>query len=138
MHAAIPPPRKASTWICDSCREEIATIEEGWVEWLVRRVGDTWMGHGLRLVHHHSHSPASKCQYPQQAKHRPDDSVLLDLPLKSLLGPDGLMELLRMLAQGELPQAEVIEMIKRLHIPGYEHARLDSTPALAVGAIDLN
>ncbi|VEG89833.1 Uncharacterised protein [Legionella spiritensis] len=39
------------------------------------------------------------------------------------LGADGLMQLLILLSEQRLPQDQVLEMIKRLHIPGYEHAR---------------
>jgi hypothetical protein len=130
--------KRSNRWTCDSCRQEITTIETGWVEWLVRKVDGAWIGRGLRLVHHQPYSPVNRCQYNQQAERHTDGSMLLDLPLKSFLGPDGLTRLLGMLAQGELPQQDVLEMIKRLHIPGYEQARPYFDAAIANGAFEPN
>ncbi len=48
------------------------------------------------------------------------------------------MELLLFIARGELPTPEVLEMIKRPRIPGYEHARLHFKDALAAGAFEPN
>lgn len=45
------------------------------------------------------------------------------LCLERFLGPDGLILLLSLLAAGELPTVEVIELAKRVQIPGYELAR---------------
>jgi hypothetical protein len=67
-----------------------------------------------------------------------DGSIVNDLPLESFLGPDGLMELLSFIAGGELPTPEVLEMIKRLHIPGYEEARLHFGSALDEGVFEPN
>lgn len=52
------------------------------------------------------------------------------------LGADGLMMLLGFIANNELPTPEVLEMIKRLHIPGYEHARLHFERAIAEGVFE--
>ena len=60
------------------------------------------------------------------------------MELKYFLGPDGLMELLSMMDENEAPQIEIIEMIKRLHIPGYEHARLHFDEAISDGAFEPN
>jgi hypothetical protein len=62
--------------------------------------------------------------------------TLHDSHLNSFLGTDGLMLLLSMLAEGDLPKEEVLEMIKRLHIPGYEHARFHFERAIAQGVIE--
>lgn len=37
-----------------------------------------------------------------------------------------------------IPQEDVLEMIKRLHIPGYEHARLHFDEAIADGVFEPN
>jgi hypothetical protein len=42
------------------------------------------------------------------------------------------------LARDELPKDEVLEMIKRLHIPGYEHARQHFQRAIADGVFEPN
>lgn len=59
-----------------------------------------------------------------------------DLPLKSFLGIDGLMYLLCKIAQGEIPTNQLLEMIKRLYIPGYEIARRHFDKALRKGIIE--
>ncbi len=53
-----------------------------------------------------------------------------DAELPAFIGPDGLMDLLEMLAEDEFPRSEVLELIKRIHIPGYEHARLSFSEAI--------
>ena len=45
------------------------------------------------------------------------------LPLERLLGADGLMILLSLLDEGELPPREILELAKRVQIPGYELVR---------------
>jgi hypothetical protein len=45
------------------------------------------------------------------------------LPLDLLVGPDGLMVLLSLLAEGELPRTEILELVRRVQIPGYELIR---------------
>lgn len=129
-----------NTWICDSCGSLIQDVSHGWVEWLIRKDGDKRTGHGLRLVHHCSaHTPLDgRCQYSSQIEHDRDGSILNDLPLKSFVGADGLIELLALIAEGEVPTTEVLEMIKRLHVPGYEHARLHFDAAIAAGAFEPN
>jgi hypothetical protein len=48
------------------------------------------------------------------------------------------MHLLSFLARDELPKDEVLEMIKRLHVPGYEHARLHFDRAIREGVFEPN
>ena len=45
------------------------------------------------------------------------------LPLERLVGGNGLMILLSLLAEGELPYREIPELVKRVQIPGYELVR---------------
>lgn len=45
------------------------------------------------------------------------------LCLERFIGPDGLILLLSLLAAEELPPVEVIELARRVQIPGYELAR---------------
>jgi hypothetical protein len=49
--------------------------------------------------------------------------VVEGLSLERFIGPDGLILVLSLLAVGELPTVEVIELAKRVQIPGYELAR---------------
>jgi hypothetical protein len=64
--------------------------------------------------------------------------MLQDAALEDFLGDDGLTDLLELLSRGALPQAQVVEMIKRLHTPGYERARLHAEAAIRAGIIESN
>ena len=104
-------------WQCASCARLITTVTDGWVEWLASEDdnGATILG-GLRLVHRES------CRYDARTVFRNRRSVVEGLSLERFVGPDGLILLLSLLAAGELPTAEVIELVKRVQIPGYELA----------------
>ena len=105
-------------WRCDSCARLITDIGDGWVEWLASedKAGATIL-HGLRLVHRES------CRYDARTVFRNGRSVVEGVCLERFTGPDGLSLLLSLLAAGELPGTEVIELAKRVQIPGYELAR---------------
>jgi hypothetical protein len=45
------------------------------------------------------------------------------LPLEGFVGPDGLMLLLAFLTEDELLKDDVLELAKRVRIPGYEQTR---------------
>jgi hypothetical protein len=129
-----------TTWICDSCGEPITKAKDGWVEWLTREEEGVQVGRGLRLVHHCSaHSPLdTRCQYNERAEYETDGSILSDLPLESYLGTNGLIDLLSLIAEKQIPVEEILELIKRLHIPGYEQARFHFDSAIEAGAFDPN
>lgn len=105
-------------WHCDGCARLITSVSDGWVEWLASEddSGATIVN-GLRLVHRQS------CRYDTQTVFRNHRSVVEGLSLERFIGPDGLILLLSLLAGGELPTIEVIELAKRVQIPGYELAR---------------
>jgi hypothetical protein len=90
----------------------------------------TW---GLRLVHH-----KLGCKYDHRAVFAATGGITQDLPLEYFVGADGLMQLLRLLEEGTFPQEEVLEMTKRLQIPGYEHARHHFEEAIAADAFEPN
>jgi hypothetical protein len=100
------------------------------------------MERNLRLVHDFNASPRQHtphgCQFDSDAEFERDGGIVGDLPLEEFTGPDGLMQLLSMLAENQLPQNEVIEMIKRIHIPGYERARFHFDRAIAEGVFEPN
>jgi len=129
-------------WTCDTCGETIKTVDDGWVEWIdFERDGDGPYGKGLRLVHHVEASPRKNrrqggCQYDERSL--PEGEGLSDLPLRNFLGPDGLMDLLGMIHDREVPTSEALEMIKRLHIPGYEQARPHLKRAMDAGVYEPN
>ncbi|MEI7901531.1 MAG: hypothetical protein WCK89_14870 [bacterium] len=117
-------------WMCDKCLGEILEPEHGCVEWLVRVEGDTRVGRGLRLVHINQQSPQAVddwgCQYNQATEGKRDGSAVNDASLSTCLGSGGLMYLLCMLEEGELPVEDMVEMIGRLHVDGYEQERMRS------------
>lgn len=105
-------------WRCATCCQLITSVSDGWVEWLASEDdGGGTILNGLRLVHRES------CRYDPGAVFRNGRSVVEGLSLERFVGPDGLILLLSLLVAGELPMAEVVELAKRVQIPGYELAR---------------
>jgi hypothetical protein len=118
---------KFNGWRCDSCGEPITSIDAGWVEWLSSE-GDRGEDvlSGLQLVHHGSVLPngaGQSCRYDRLKEFRNRKTIVEGLPLERFVGPDGLMMLFSLLADGSLPRDEILELAKRVQIPGYELAR---------------
>jgi len=114
-----------SGWRCDSCGELVSDVQAGWVEWVAtEEINGKPEAGGLRLVHHRNSSPRGQeshaCQYNPRDEFRKNLGIVEGLPLDRFLGPDGLILLLSMIAEGELPVQELIEFAKRVQIPGYE------------------
>ena len=110
--------RNYEGWHCDSCGRLILSVTDGWVEWLASEdENGAPIVDGLRLVHRES------CRYDARTVFRNRRSVVEGLSLERFVGPDGLILLLSLLAVGELPAPEVIELAKRVQIPGYELVR---------------
>ncbi|HEY2028818.1 MAG TPA: hypothetical protein VGH20_06380 [Myxococcales bacterium] len=96
---------------------------------------------GLRLVHHKPASPREGrygCQYNEDVVCRDNETMITDAALDEFVGPGGLVDLTAMLSDGFTPAEEVLEMIKRLHVPGYEHARKFFKAAISDGAFEPN
>lgn len=114
-----------SGWRCDSCGELVSDPQTGWVEWLAAEdnEGKPKVG-GLRLVHRRNTGPRGRdpygCQYDPRDEFRQNRGIVEGLSLDRFASPDGLMLLLSMIAERELPVQEVIELTKRVQIPGYE------------------
>jgi hypothetical protein len=114
-----------SGWRCDSCGELMSDLAAGWVEWLaaVDTRGKPKVG-GLRLVHRRDASPGWRepygCQYNPRDEFRKNRGIVEGLALDRFAGPDGLMLLFSMIAERELPAQDLIELAKRVQIPGYE------------------
>ena len=124
-------------WICDKCGLPIESAADGWVQWREFRAesksrklrGERPLGRDLHLVHTASSSPLPitpgvlyGCQFDD------DDPtyISMDLALPEFLGPNGLLRLLDFIAQASVETSEVLEMIKRLHVQGYEQTRIQS------------
>jgi hypothetical protein len=112
-------------WKCSSCAELITSIEDGWVEWLTTEAQRGTTLHGLRLVHKENprNSGAHICRYDPGVEFRKDQTLVEGLPLERFMGPDGLMLLLSFLAAEQMPKDDVLELTKRLQVPGYELTR---------------
>jgi hypothetical protein len=125
---------------CDTCGQPIANPEDGWVEWLGKKEGEKRVCKGLRVVHGPSHKKVAgtRCQYDEKSHYRNGKWMLSDLPLPDFLGHDGLMRLLCMVAKEEHPKEDVLDFIKRLHIPGYDTARDYFAGAISEGVFEPN
>lgn len=114
-----------SGWRCDSCGELVSDLEAGWVEWIAAEdsTGKPKVS-SLRLVHRRNASPRCResngCRYNPRDVFRKNRGIVEGLPLDRFTGPDGLMLLLSMIAESALPLQELIELAKRVQIPGYE------------------
>ena len=126
-------------WRCTTCGALITGIEHGWVEWLATEGEQGTILKGLRLVHRGSaeseQSHRAECRYDCRHEFRNDQSIVEGLPLERFVGPDGLMLLLSFLAIGEMPKEDVLELAKRVQIPGYEQARGLFQEALDTGVV---
>ena len=113
-------------WRCDSCGDFITNVQAGWVEWLASedKHGNDVLS-GLRLVHRGRQKKVRNhsCRYDPLEEFRSSKTIVEGLPLDRLVGPDGLMVLLSLLAEGELPHTEILELLRRVQIPGYELVR---------------
>jgi hypothetical protein len=61
-----------------------------------------------------------------------------DAALDEYVGVDGLVRLLEMISEGRVPTEEVLTLIQRLHVPGYEQARQDFGAAISDEAFEPN
>lgn len=117
------------TWICDTCGQPIRRADQGWVEWLPEGRAAIPKSRRIRIVHDDSHSPrSSKCGFGPSASPG-------FFAITQFRGPDGLVQLLEMIAEEYVPTEELLEVIKRILIPGYEHARIHFKRALAARVI---
>lgn len=102
-------------WICDNCGKLIENMNDGCLEWMTVREGETYKIKKPKIVHR------VKCLYNQERLLKDYNAILADVSIKSVLGNDGLMELLSILSDADKEdQEDFIRIIKRLHIPNYE------------------
>ena len=130
--------RISQGWRCSCCGDLITSIEDGWVEWLASEDERGERLKGLRLVHRLSPSAESNgpgCRYDSVREFRNDRSIVEGLSLERFVGSDGLMLLLSFLASSEMPRGDVLELAKRVQIPGYEQARELFPEAIGMGVL---
>jgi hypothetical protein len=113
-------------WRCDRCGRLITAVQEGWVEWLASENDEEEVLNGLQLVHRgpvQQNGREQACRYDQPKEFRNARTIVEGLPLERFVGPDGLMVMFSLLAAGNLPKGQLLELAKRTQIPGYEVAR---------------
>lgn len=103
-------------WYCDHCGEIINTPDEGWLEWYNDYTNNK--GKGYRIVHHDK-----RCMYNAKQMFAQNKSIS-DMHLREYIGPDGLVNLLSDIDYGVVENnSDLVEIIRRTHIPYYEEAR---------------
>jgi hypothetical protein len=65
-----------------------------------------------------------------------DQSIVEGLSLERFVGSDGLMLLLSFFGAGEMPKDDLLELAKRVQIPGYEQARELFPEAIQTGVLE--
>lgn len=116
-------------FICDECGQMIENVDDGWLESIL----DHEMYYsGFRIVHHITTSPLNRkygCYYD------PDriPGTISDMYLNHYTGIDGLAELMSVFGDKLRDSAELVEIVRRLHLPHYEQARLYWQQAKADG-----
>jgi hypothetical protein len=129
-----------SGWRCDSCGETISNLNAGWVEWLASAdEQEMAKASGLQLVHSERDSTRGSaphgCRYEQRDEFRKNRKIVEGLPLERFVGLDGLVLILSLIAEHELPTEELLELTRRVQIPGYEQARGLFERALSEGVV---
>jgi hypothetical protein len=114
-------------WRCDCCGRLITNIADGWVEWLAfeDEYGTTIVG-GVRLTHRRATGARTRgrgCRYDARKEFRNNASIVEGLALERFVGPDGLMLLLSLVEAGEFRKQDLLELAKRVQVPGYELVR---------------
>jgi hypothetical protein len=112
-------------WYCDHCGEIIDCADNGWLEWLKEIDGDR--EDKFRIVHHDE-----KCMYNDKNLFR-QGYLTRDMHLNHYVGPDGLNNLLEIMTRPGMDQAEVIKIIRRIHVPYYEQSLLYREVAISEG-----
>jgi hypothetical protein len=126
------------TWICDFCGGPINKPEDGLVEWV--DFEESKPGRSLRLVHNSKYVTGSRkdsCTL-NDAELVSDKESVGSNSLADYIGDNGLMHLLTLISESTLSTHDVLEMIKRLHITGYEQARKHFKEAINAGVFEPN
>ncbi len=130
-------------WICDTCGKPIRNARQGVLEWVnIENAGD-WQGSRMFIVHHLSASPLRSTRplegcYVSQDRQRQSNASTDWSHLDEFLGPDGLTQLLSMIAEHNIPVQDILGAIQRLHLPRYERARQHMPAAVSKALIEPN
>lgn len=116
--------------ICDKCRKNISTPEEGYIEWVRNNTTND-----LTRFHivHNKHA----CLYNEKEMLEKLNARVPGNHLKYFLGIDGLIKLLNLIDNDNVVNKfEVVEIIKRTQVLGYEEAQNFFKEAYSRGMID--
>src|SRR5262245_6326029 len=102
-------------WTCDTCGEPIEKASEGWLEWLVE--GEFGATNERRYGFHITHQP--QCHQYDDKDALPPRARRQDNHLEYFVGERGLAQLLALAARGA-DRLEIVNVIARLHLPGFE------------------
>ncbi|MCE4373772.1 hypothetical protein [Xanthomonas hortorum] len=88
--------------------------------------------------HARAYAADATCRGPSTTiQHNTSRRSVADLPLSSFIGSDGLITFLSFLDDKLFSEeSEVLELIKRLHVPNYEAARHHFEAAIANGVFE--
>jgi hypothetical protein len=126
-------------WRCDICGQLISQPDQGTLLWLSRSNNGRRVGRDLRIVHRMTASPLggpSRCYPNERHELEADGSTISDVTIDRMQGPDGLVRLLSMIEDGEIPSKQVTRMIMRLFVPGYEQAKPYFQKAIDTGVVE--
>ncbi|MFW7419736.1 hypothetical protein ACODH8_05970 [Vagococcus fluvialis] len=113
-------------WSCDSCKSDIVDVKDGILEWKNTRNHERY---DLHLVHNNE-----CCSYDKDRLSDTENVTVSYSLLKNYVGQDGLMTFLEEIDLKDFSDdKEVLEMIKRLHIEGYDEVRLHIKQAISEG-----
>lgn len=127
---------KTKHWICDSCGEKVYPNDNnGFVQWLTNYNANAPNSYNIQIVHN-----SKSCLFTQEyVRSLGNDTMYKDMPLEYYTGTDGLMNLLEIISYNDFQDnEEVLEIIKRIHIPGYEVTRKYFTKAINEGIFEPN
>ncbi len=124
-----------TTWYCDTCGEAINNPEQAFLQWVVGKDNSV---RDIRIVHELSSTPKKKplgCFIDEERERQQNGGRVQDYGLEAYLGSDGLTYLLSMSEIG-FPPEQIYELVRRLHVPGYENVRKHLGRAVAEGVIE--
>ncbi|MFW7361654.1 hypothetical protein ACODHD_10955 [Vagococcus fluvialis] len=118
-------------WKCDSCKGDIVEVIDGILEWKNTREHKRY---DLHLVHDNK-----DCSYNKNILSDTENATVSYSSLENYVGQDGLMTFLEEISMKDfLDGEEILEMIKRLHVEGYEEVRLYIKQAVSEGVYEPN
>ncbi len=129
----------AQTWVCDTCGKTINSPKEGWVEWTtIPSAGITRIVREMRIVHNRTaspHGPYGSCQFDEWHEFANGKGIVFGSSLQDYIGPDGLMKLVAEAADPIFQNIDIMEIITRIQVPGYDRAKGHLAKAVAEGVI---